>query len=1442
MRHQFDRLKPLRVGATALGLLTGLASAAPLPSSQVPDPLKSWVPWVQHGQEMLACPVAHNGEGARACVWPSRLTLQVTTTGAQFSYEVQVLGGPMLVQLPGETGRWPQDVVAGKLALAVSVDGDRPATRLPAGTHLITGNLRWAQMPADLLLPAATGSLQITINGKPVQRVPDADGRVLLQATSADAQATDTLTLRISRLIEDDIPLRVTTHYDIALSGQAREIVLDAALLPGFVPESIESTLPARLGEAGQLRLQGRPGNWTVQVRGRVMAPVAALTLPAPQDEQIWSFAARNDLRVVALEGLSSVDPKQVPIPEAWRALPAYQIKAGQTLKINESRRGNPQPGADQLKLQRQIWLDFDGKGYTFKDTLSGKLSRSWRLEMAAPGVLGRAAADGADQPVTRRAGVQADGVELRRGALRLQADSRVEGAQRSLPASGWAADFNAASAQLHLPPGWRLLHARGVDKAEGSWLSRWTLWDFFFVLLAVLATAKLRGRVAALLMAGALVLGWHMDDAPQALWLVLLALLALHAVLPAGRLLTWATWGSRVCAAVLALWLVPYAVQQVRLSLHPVLEHSGIVMAEGETRSRDEEPSNAAVEVAAAPAPALMQDTQGEVDKDKSTRMGRVAKSARVQVAPAGASVSGKYDLADVDPTLKVQTGPGLPGWRWNRHALLWQGPVQSGQSLGLVLLPPAGTVLLRLGGLALMLATLWVLTAGLVGSPRWPRWPRLRRWPRSPAAAVGQTAAALLVATLFNWALPSNSAAATPLPPPAITTAAKELAGTNATAMGVTPDPAVLEELRNKLNPPPECLPNCASVSRLRVQAGGAQVQLRLEVHALADVMLPLPGQGASWRPNVVTADGRSAVLRRDDNGALWAWVRAGVTQLVLGADVGDATTVEIALPLPPRETSAQMDGWTLAGLDARGQSSGALSLSRLASGSKTSGADSGTQRDALPPFLRVERILHLGLRWTIETRISRISPSRAPARAKVKLLDGEAVNDAAVRVEDGHALVQLGVEDSASFVSTLKEAPQLQLTSGREAQQVEIWRLDPAALWHVGWSGIAPVVYEDKDSGRLMPSWQPWPGESVSVQVDKPAGTPGPTMTIDRVLLNIQPGLRATNASAQATLRSSQGGNHKLMLPEGVEFLGVSLDGQALPIQPQGRELRVPITPGEHRLKLDWREPRGMPWRFATVAPNLGAAGVNATTQITAPIDRVVLAVGGPQVGPAVLLWGVLAVLLLVAFGLARSGLVPLGVGAWFLLGVGLAQSSLAAAAVVVGWFVVLAARRRWVGRADPMTNTMNSTVTDTTTDTTTDSRSVARMAGHLPNLVQVLLVVWTLLAAALLLNAVRVGLLGYPDMMVTGNGSDASVLRWYQDRFADQPASAWVVSVPVLAYRLLMLLWALWLAASMLKWVKWAWECFSAGGYWHRRPAKTVAMGPPPSADEPAADNT
>jgi len=42
--------------------------------------------------------------------------------------------------------------------------------------------------------------------------------------------------------------------------------------------------------------------------------------------------------------------------------------------------------------------------------------------------------------------------------------------------------------------------------------------------------------------------------------------------------------------------------------------------------------------------------------------------------------------------------------------------------------------------------------------------------------------------------------------------------------------------------------------------------------------------------------------------------------------------------------------------------------------------------------------------------------------------------------------------------------------------------------------------------------------------------------------------------------------------------------------------------------------------------------------------------------------------------------------------------------------------------------------------------------------------------------------------------------------------------WVLSLPLLVYRVAMLVWALWLAFAVIRWSRWAWSCFSAGGVW------------------------
>src|SRR5207249_2643408 len=170
----------------------------------------------------------------------------------------------------------------------------------------------------------------------------------------------------------------------------------------------------------------------------------------------------------------------------------------------------------------------------------------------------------------------------------------------------------------------------------------------------------------------------------------------------------------------------------------------------------------------------------------------------------------------------------------------------------------------------------------------------------------------------------------------------------------------------------------------------------------------------------------------------------------------------------------------------------------------------------------------------------------------------------------------------------------------------------------------------------------------------------------------------------------------------------------------------------------------------------------------------------------------------VVALAAVALGRSRSTPLGTRHWFLLGVGLTQAPLHVAAIVAGWLFTLGWRKERGG-----------TLGDGGFD-----------------LLQVLLALWTLLALHGLFAAIQHGLLGLPDMQITGNGSSAALLRWYHDRAGVTLPRTWVVSVPLMVYRLVMLAWALWIAWAVLWWLRWGWACFSEGGRW--RPVR-VGLG-------------
>ena len=138
-------------------------------------------------------------------------------------------------------------------------------------------------------------------------------------------------------------------------------------------------------------------------------------------------------------------------------------------------------------------------------------------------------------------------------------------------------------------------------------------------------------------------------------------------------------------------------------------------------------------------------------------------------------------------------------------------------------------------------------------------------------------------------------------------------------------------------------------------------------------------------------------------------------------------------------------------------------------------------------------------------------------------------------------------------------------------------------------------------------------------------------------------------------------------------------MEINGVLRPIRQEDATVVVPLVPGSQKIAIKWREPLGIGLRTTTPKVDLGMASVNASIQIEVPRSRWILWTGGPTLGPAVLFWSFAVVLTAIALALGQVSATPLRFHHWLLLGLGLSQVPIAAAAVVAVWLLSLGARR-------------------------------------------------------------------------------------------------------------------------------------------------------------------
>lgn len=1392
---------------------TTLATAQRLPDD-LPDELRPWTAWVLHDTPDIVCP---DVDGVRTCRWPGTLNVSATTTGAAFEMEV-FADRETLFALPGNQEFWPQDVRVDLRTATVVARGDEAFVRVPSGSHRISGAFAWSQIPEVLAVPNNVARVELRLDGSSVPRPRiGADGRLWLRDGTSEGSGeseTDSVRASIYRRFEDGVPMHVTTRIRLNVSGRAREVDLGNVLVAGSRPVEVRASIPVQVGIDGQATVYVRPGTHDLEIDAVVASKVAQVAAPTPEPnfydpQEVWIWSPDESVRSVQLGGLTAVDPERTSLPPEWKGYTTFLAAPGKALTLDVTRRGVEEPQPNTVRLQRDLWLDLDGTGYTVRDQVSGTMHQDWRLDYSTAGgaALGRVSRGGENLLITKEPGTGLPGVELRESNLNLTAEVRIEDARSQLAIVGWDHDVQQLGANLHLPPGWTLLGGDGVDTMSGTWMSSWTLWDFFFVLIIALVVGKLFGWPWAGVSFLALIVAHSQEGAPEWVWIHLVASLALLRVLPQSWIRKAVVLYRSAALIALVLILAPFAHDQVLVSLHPQVS-----MAQTHTAAFSPAFSDSRLleDEVAKPSPAMELEGNSEFVPEPQMKDddGRFAqkKGGKGLWRASGSGDAGEYkqQIQQVDPSAVVQTGPGLPTWNWSSWSLQWTGPVRKDNAVKFYLLSPGANRALGLLRVLLLLALALLLLA-----PRDMYWEEQKRVPTWWRRLFGTGLATLIAVGLMQIVAAAPAYAQnTDEPPFPEQVQSQSLGNIGFDGGPAGPGSEMLSELRRRIISKSECPAPCVVASSASIAVDGLELEMTADVSAARDSGWTLPGPMDALRIESIRVDGRPTTqLRRDANGMTTVRLSEGPHTIQVVGTLADRNVVTIQFDevTRPRYVTFAASAWTVDGISPTGVPDNSLQLTRTVDTS-TEPEDAASGAVALPPWYQVQRLVALGMPWQIHTTVSRRDSTR-PQLVKIPLIAGEKVISEGIRVEGRDALVDFGRDQaSVTFVSEIAIAETIELTAAKDVPWTETWRVDCSRIWRCDFSNLPPVTIAE--NGSWLPVWRPWPGESLEITVRKPGGAEGQPKTVQDVTYTVTPGKRLMQADLAMSIRASQGGWQEVTIPPEAELQSVSIGGENRAIRPQDGVVRIPVQPGENAVSLRWQQP----WKRTVVERvpeiDIGSDAANATITIQRGGDRWLLAVrdGGLSWGPAILFWPHLLILVLLAMLLSFVPHVPVKWHEWLLLAIGLSQLPVVVMLPVVFWFVLLAWRRR--NLLEPWWKF---------------------------DAVQLGIVLLTVIALGALYAAIHTNLLIDVDMQVDGRGSSNTRLNWYADRVGSTLPTPAILSLPLLVWRGLMFLWALWLVTRLIGWAKWGWECFSQSGRWK-------FPNPRPREKRPAADGT
>ena len=1304
----------------------------------VPEELEGWREWVLHDRPYIDCPWFANVKERAGCVWLSSVEISVTRGesrgGATFVIVADVFGKTN-VRMPHAEGYLPQEVtVNGTTMPLVSTPGG-PALPLKSDRYRIEGKLSWPIVlePAFLEVPESA-FLHLEIDGATAQNVRLDDGMLWLRSRRQEDSA-DTLNIKVFRYLEDGIPLMLTTELRLTAEGQNRTFDLGKVLPDSFVVTSIDSTTPFRIDDDGTASVQLTRGTSYIEFSARSVENVEVFDYHKANEHwpevEYWGWSPKRDIRLVRVEGPPSLDLGQIDYPFQVSDSAGFVLSEDVSMRLIEEQRGNLNPYPARFDVEREMWLSFDGNSFIVRDEIQSDTDSETAIVVNY--VPGKIEVNSDPRLVTYSDpdNLIDPGVNLSDRTSEIHAVSLLDNAN-PIHAVGWKIDADSLKATLNVPPGWRLLWSRGVDRVTDSWLSSWSIWDIFLAALLIGLVFRVGGPIWAGVVAIAVVISYQEHAVTTIGFLVLAAIAALVRIIDhegLRRFLLGVHWVLVVPIAIACIFYSTYAARQ---AIYPQLERQAFPTYDEQYAISDERVANR---------------LRSKMEEGSAISRSDFKEKEVVVMMAAGAFVP-RPEWEIQFTGVQIPTGPGIPTWDWREIALDWSGPVSQEQTISLTFLPPWLFRILSLASAALTMLVLLFFV--------------LRNVP--PAAKIPPLLRALVPGLGLLLFVPYDASAE-------------------------VPQRYVLDELERRLLAPPSCVPECFYYESALVDIEPDKLQTEMIVHVAAEVAVPVPESIGTWTHDRVSVNDSNVPLARVE-GRMFVLLGEGVHTVRTRASIGDFSRIDISYQKVPGFLRYDIEGWRRQGVDDSARST-THTFIRI---DDTDSEDTITLlQDPVEPYVRVTRVLRFVFDPIVETIVTRVTPKSGPFSVVIPLLEGETMIGDFFSVENRKVTVAFPTDgDRAVWRTRLDPTGDITLTAPPIGTRQEIWRLAGSDFWHYDYAGLMPVKSANRGT-----TFYPRSDETLQVSLTRPKPVGGDWITVQEADLAVEVGNRSTNAELSLMIEASQADEFDLQLPEGARVTSIRSKGDDIPVPATG-EVKLPLSAGSNAVSVSWLMDEGASWLFKTPRVQLQQHARNIDIHVAFPESRWTLLLGGPLRGAAVLFWGIAIVVLVLAVALSRLDEFPISTPAAVLLTLGASVANLWALLFAGAWFIAIWWRNR------------------------NDFGGVESPYYAFGQLVFLLV---SALAVGVLVATVPVALLGQPDMLIAGYGSNALNYFWYADYSTITLPTAWVVSLPHWVYLMTMFAWSFWLAIAIVNWVRLAWQAVSRPQFWPpRKPRK------------------